>query len=311
MKNALVAGGAGFLGSHLVGRLLNEEYKVIVIDNLITGFKENIDEYLLNPNFTFLQSDVSEYISLENTKIDLIFHFASPASPPKYLNFPIETIKANVHGTMNLIEIAKNHKAKMIYASTSEVYGDPQISPQHESYWGNVNPVGLRSVYDEAKRLGETLCSQANRAGHDICILRIFNTYGPKMDPYDGRVVSNFLRQAIKGESFTVQGDGTQTRSFCYVDDLIEGIFKFSQSKYSGPLNLGNPQEFSILELASLISKKLDTKKDIIFIKGMEDDPRQRKPDISIARKLLDWKPKVDLEEGILITCDWMRHRLN
>lgn len=311
MSTALVAGGAGFLGSHLAKKLLDEGYQVVVIDSLITGDERNIKDFFSNPNFSFIQGDISQDIILKNKKIDLIFHLASPASPPKYMKFPHETIRANIHGTINLIELTKKYNSKLIFASTSEIYGDPEVSPQNESYWGNVNSIGPRSVYDEAKRLGETLCSQALREGVKTGIVRIFNTYGPNMDPYDGRVVSTFIRQAIQKEAFTVQGTGEQTRSFCFFSDLVEGIFKFSQLDHFGPINLGNPKEFSILELIDIIASSLKVSANITFVHALEDDPKQRKPDINKAINLLNWKPKIELHNGILATHKWMKKILS
>ena len=286
MKNAVVAGAAGFIGSHLAEKLLENGYRVIAIDNFITGYNDNIEKLFKNSNFRFLEADISKAIDLNEVDIDLIFHLASPASPPKYFENPHQTIDANINGTMQLLSQAKKYKAKLIFASTSEIYGDPLKTPQREDYWGNVNPIGPRSIYDESKRMGETLCSLAKREGQDVGVLRIFNTYGPQMDPYDGRVVSTFIRQAINKEAFTIQGSGKQTRSFCYISDLIEGIYRFSQVKEFGPMNLGNSNEISVLELADLVAKLLNIDTKIEYLKELENDPQHRNPDINFAKKL-------------------------
>jgi len=311
LNTALIAGGAGFIGSNLVGLLLKENYKVIVVDNLITGFKKNIEEYSTNENFSFIEFDITNpELSLKEEKIDIIFHLASPASPPKYFKLPHETIKANTVGTENLLKLAKEKKARFIFASTSEVYGDPLVSPQKESYWGNVNPIGPRSIYDEAKRLGETLCSLYATEGEDVGIVRIFNTYGPNMDPFDGRVVSTFIRQALSNEAFSIQGSGQQTRSFCYVDDLINGIYKFAQADHLGPINLGNPNEMSVLDLAAVISSTLKVETKLVYLPALMDDPQNRNPDITLANSLLDWAPAVTLEDGIKRTATWIKLNL-
>jgi dTDP-glucose 4,6-dehydratase len=308
LKTALIAGGAGFIGSNLVGLLLKKNHKVIVIDNLITGFKKNIEEYSTNQNFSFIEFDITNpELSLKEEKIDIIFHLASPASPPKYFKLPHETIKANTVGTENLLKLAKEKKARFIFASTSEVYGDPLVSPQKESYWGNVNPIGPRSIYDEAKRLGETLCSLYATEGVDVGIVRIFNTYGPNMDPFDGRVVSTFIRQALSNEAFSIQGSGQQTRSFCYVDDLINGIYKFAQADHLGPINLGNPNEMSVSDLAAVISTTLNVEIKFEFLPALIDDPQNRKPDITLATSLIDWMPVIQLEDGIRKTATWIK----
>lgn len=308
MNTALIAGGAGFIGSNLVGLLLKKNHKVIVIDNLITGFKKNIEEYSTNENFSFIEFDITNpELSLKEEKIDIIFHLASPASPPKYFKLPHETIKANTVGTENLLKLAKEKKARFIFASTSEVYGDPLVSPQKESYWGNVNPIGPRSIYDEAKRLGETLCSLYATEGVDVGIVRIFNTYGPNMDPFDGRVVSTFIRQALSNEAFSIQGSGQQTRSFCYVDDLINGIYKFAQADHLGPINLGNPNEMSVSDLAAVISTTLNVEIKFEFLPALIDDPQNRKPDITLATSLIDWMPVIQLEDGIRKTATWIK----
>jgi dTDP-glucose 4,6-dehydratase len=308
LNTALIAGGAGFIGSNLVGLLLKENYKVIVVDNLITGFKKNIEEYSTNENFSFIEFDITNpELSLKEEKIDIIFHLASPASPPKYFKLPHETIKANTVGTENLLKLAKEKKARLIFASTSEVYGDPLVSPQKESYWGNVNPIGPRSIYDEAKRLGETLCSLYATEGVNVGIVRIFNTYGPNMDPFDGRVVSTFIRQALSNEAFSIQGSGQQTRSFCYVDDLINGIYKFAQADHLGPINLGNPNEMSVSDLAAVISTTLNVEIKFEFLPALIDDPQNRKPDITLATSLIDWMPVIQLEDGIRKTATWIK----
>lgn len=311
LKTALVAGAAGFIGSHLSERLLNEGFNVIGYDNFLTGFQNNIDDLLNNPRFLFREVDISKDVNIPEVKIDVIFHFASPASPLKYFAAPHETINANVAGTSNLLELAKANQARFIFASTSEIYGDPLISPQPESYWGNVNPIGPRSIYDEAKRMGETLCALYRREGVNAGIIRIFNTYGPKMDPYDGRVVSTFIRQAIRNEPFSVYGTGDQTRSFCYITDLVEGILLFSNKDLLGPINLGNQIEIKVIDLAIKISQLLNVVPRFDFMDSMEDDPKQRKPEILVAKTELNWSPKVDIEEGVMKTADWMRKTLN
>jgi dTDP-glucose 4,6-dehydratase len=308
LKTALIAGGAGFIGSHLTKNLLEKGLRVIIWDNLITGYMRNLESVKNHKNYYFKKLDISKKDAfLLNENIDYIFHLASPASPVQYLAFPHETIQANTVGTNNLLQLAKEKNARIIFASTSEIYGDPLISPQSESYWGNVNPIGPRSIYDEAKRLGETLCSQYRREGVNVGIIRIFNTYGPLMDPFDGRVVSTFIRQALHGESFTIQGTGEQTRSFCYVEDLVRGIELFSETEILGPLNLGNPNEIKVLELAKFVSEVLNAATQFEFVSGLVDDPKHRKPDIALAQSLLDWEPEVELEEGIKKTATWMK----
>ena len=310
MKNAVVAGAAGFIGSHLAEKLLESGYRVIAIDNFITGNRENIKKLFKNSKFRLLEADISKAIDLNENEIDLIFHLASPASPPKYFENPHQTIDANINGTMQLLSQAKKYDARLIFASTSEIYGDPLKTPQSEDYWGNVNPIGPRSIYDESKRMGETLCALAKREGQNVGVLRIFNTYGPQMDPYDGRVVSTFIRQAINKEAFTIQGSGKQTRSFCYINDLVEGIYRFSHIQEFGPMNLGNPNEISVLELAELVAKLLNVDTEIEFLKELENDPQQRNPDINLAKKVMSWEPTVDLEQGIIQTSHWIRERL-
>jgi dTDP-glucose 4,6-dehydratase len=309
MTVALVAGAAGFVGSNLTSLLLQKDYTVIGVDNLSTSDGSNLEALLANPRFTFTQASVtSDYETFAPESVDYVFHLASPASPPKYQALGLETIHANTLGTENLISLAIRDSARFVYASTSEIYGDPLVSPQEESYWGNVNPVGPRSVYDESKRMGETLVHHFASSGElDGAIVRIFNTYGPGMDPFDGRVVSTFIRQALAGEPFSVFGDGTQTRSFCYVDDLTEGLLRLAESSETGPLNLGNPVEFDLLTLGNLVAEVLGVQPDFDFKSLPIDDPRQRKPDISKAQAKLNWTPKIDVSEGIARTAEWMR----
>jgi dTDP-glucose 4,6-dehydratase len=309
MTVALVAGAAGFVGSNLTSLLLKKDYTVIGVDNLSTSDGSNLKALLANPRFTFTQASVtSDYETFAPESVDYVFHLASPASPPKYQALGLETIHANTLGTENLISLAIRDSARLVYASTSEIYGDPLVSPQEESYWGNVNPVGPRSVYDESKRMGETLVHHFASSGElDGAIVRIFNTYGPGMDPFDGRVVSTFIRQALAGEPFSVFGDGTQTRSFCYVDDLTEGLLRLAESSETGPLNLGNPVEFDLLTLGNLVAEVLGVQPDFDFKALPIDDPRQRKPDISKAQANLNWTPKIDVSEGIARTAEWMR----
>jgi nucleoside-diphosphate-sugar epimerase len=300
LKNALVSGAAGFVGSHLVDRLLEEGFAVVGVDNLITGKEENLKSAKRNSKFNFLDLDVVTEIPDLGMKFDYIFHAASPASPPKYFEYPIETMMVNSIGTKNLLDLAEMNNARFIFFSTSEVYGDPLEHPQRESYWGNVNPIGPRSIYDEAKRFGEALVAQCVRAKKvNAGIIRIFNTYGPRLDPHDGRVVSTFIRQAINGEALTVNGDGNQTRSFCYITDLIDGIFKMAESHEFGPINLGNPNEMTLNELIKEISKLLSKNLDTTNLPELKDDPVRRKPDISLAKEKLGWEPKVSLTQGL------------
>ena len=315
-KTALIAGGAGFIGSHLCERLLKENFKVICIDNLITGEKGNIQNFSSNPDFTFIEKNVIEIDgSLVKENIDYIFHLASPASPNKksprsYINFPIETLLVNSQGTFRLLELASNHNSKFLYASSSEIYGDPAVSPQKEDYFGNVNPVGIRSVYDEGKRFGEAMTMAYVRKNQaDARIFRIFNIYGPKMRADDGRVVSNFINQAIKNEPLTVYGDGTQTRSICFINDLVEGLYlAITSDKTKGEvLNLGNPEEKTILELANIIKDKVKSSSPLVFEPLPEDDPKQRNPDITKAKNLLGWSPKVSIDQGLLETIEYFR----
>ncbi len=301
-KRILVTGGAGFLGSHLCERLLREGNAVICVDNFFTGTKENLASFHDHPDFTLTQHDVCTPLSVE---VDEIYNLACPASPIHYQHDPVQTTKTNVLGAINVLALAHRLKAKIFQASTSEVYGDPVEHPQRETYWGNVNPIGIRSCYDEGKRCAETLFFDYFRQhGIPIKVGRIFNTYGPRMHPNDGRVVSNFIVQALKNEPITIYGDGTQTRSFCYVDDLIEAFIKFMQTgpAITGPINLGNPTEFSMLELAQEILALTGSSSKLIFKPLPSDDPKQRRPDITLARNLLEWQPKVDLKEGLLST---------
>jgi nucleoside-diphosphate-sugar epimerase len=300
LKSALVSGAAGFVGSHLVDRLLEEGFAVVGVDNFITGKEENLNSAKSNSKFSFLDLDVVSEIPDLGMKFDYIFHAASPASPPKYFEYPIETMMVNSIGTKNLLDLAEKNNSRFIFFSTSEVYGDPLEHPQRESYWGNVNPIGPRSIYDEAKRFGEALVAQYVRAKKvNAGIIRIFNTYGPRLDPHDGRVVSTFIRQAINGEALTVNGDGNQTRSFCYITDLIDGIFKMAESHEFGPINLGNPNEMTLNELIKEISKLLSKNLDTTNLPELKDDPVRRKPDISLAKEKLGWEPKVSLTQGL------------
>jgi nucleoside-diphosphate-sugar epimerase len=300
LKSALVSGAAGFVGSHLVDRLLEEGFAVVGVDNFITGKEENLNSAKSNSKFSFLDLDVVSEIPDLGMKFDYIFHAASPASPPKYFKYPIETMMVNSIGTKNLLDLAEKNNSRLIFFSTSEVYGDPLEHPQRESYWGNVNPIGPRSIYDEAKRFGEALVAQCVRAKKvNAGIIRIFNTYGPRLDPHDGRVVSTFIRQAINGEPLTVNGDGNQTRSFCYITDLIDGIFKMAESNEFGPINLGNPNEMTLNELIEEISKLLSKNLDTTNLPNLKDDPVRRKPDISLAKEKLGWEPKVSLTQGL------------
>lgn len=302
----LVTGGAGFLGSHLCDRLIGQGHDVICLDNFFTGRKENIAGLLEHPRFELIRHDVIDPFKFE---VDRIYNLACPASPPHYQYNPIKTTKTSVMGAINCLGLAKRVKARVFQASTSEVYGDPTVHPQPESYWGNVNPIGPRSCYDEGKRCAETLFFDYHREnGVDIRVVRIFNTYGPRMNPDDGRVVSNFIVQALRGEDITVYGDGSQTRSFCYVDDLIEGFIRLmEQTGTVGPVNLGNPGEFTMLELARLVLQKVGGPSKIVHQALPADDPRQRQPDIALARKVLAWEPTVPLEEGLEKTIEYFR----
>jgi dTDP-glucose 4,6-dehydratase len=301
----LVAGGAGFIGSHLCDYLLNVGHNVICVDNLVTGDIKNIKHNLEHKRFEFIKHDVTKPLKFSG-KLDYILNFASPASPVDYMNYPIETLDVGSIGTKNLLELAKKKKARFLMASTSEVYGDPNISPQNESYFGNVNSIGPRSVYDEAKRFSEAITMAYFREKLvDTRIIRIFNTYGPRMALNDGRVVPNFIKQALTGQPLTVYGTGSQTRSFCYVSDLVEGIYKMMYSKVHEPVNLGNPKELKIVDFASVIIRLTGSKSKISYKPLPQDDPKQRRPDITRAKKELGWEPKVDLEEGIKKTIEW------
>lgn len=307
MKTVLITGGAGFLGSHLCDKFLKEGYKVIAMDNLITGSLANISHLQSNPDFKFIKHNVSEYIDIKDD-IDMILHFASPASPIDYLMHPIPTLKVGSLGTHNVLGVAKAKKSGFLLASTSEVYGDPKVNPQPESYYGNVNCVGPRGVYDEAKRFAEAITMAYHKVHSiDTKIVRIFNTHGPRMRKKDGRVIPNFINQALKNEPITVYGKGQQTRSLCFVSDLVEGIFRLSQSDAHDPVNIGNPYELKIIDLAKIIIKLTNSKSEIIYNPLPEDDPKLRQPDITRAKKLLNWLPKVDLEKGLKETIEWFR----
>lgn len=306
----LITGGAGFLGSHLCDRLIEQGHEVICLDNFFTGRKSNIQHLVDNPRFELVRHDVIDPFKFE---VDRIYNLACPASPPHYQYNPIKTMKTSVVGAINCLGLAKRVKARVFQASTSEVYGDPNVHPQPEAYWGHVNPIGLRSCYDEGKRAAETLFFDYHREnGVDIRVIRIFNTYGPRMLPDDGRVVSNFIVQALQGKDLTVYGEGSQTRSFCYVDDLVEGFMRFmEQEKIVGPMNLGNPGEFTMLQLAELVLKKVGGKSRITHLALPSDDPKQRKPDISLAKETLGWEPKVPLEQGIEKTIAYFKSSLS
>ena len=310
MKHALVTGGAGFLGSHLGDLLLAKGWQVTAMDNLITGDTNNIAHNVDNPNFRFIQYDVTNYLFLPD-KVDVVFHFASPASPIDYLQLPIQTLKVGSLGTHKALGLARKHGATFLIASTSEVYGDPLVHPQTEDYWGNVNPVGPRGVYDEAKRFAEAMTMAYHRYhGIDTKIVRIFNTYGPRMRLNDGRVVPAFISQALRGEPMTVFGDGSQTRSFCYVSDLVEGIYRLAMSDEHEPTNIGNPAEMTVLQFAETIKRLTGSNSPIEFRELPEDDPKVRQPDISKAKALLGWEPVVSLEEGITRTIEYFRPRV-
>ncbi len=316
MQTALVAGGAGFIGSHICHKLLKENFKVICVDNLITGEESNLKDFFDNPNFVFINKDIVKLDKdFEEKNIDWIFHLASPASPNKkssrsYINFPIETLLVNSVGTYNLLELAKVNNSKLIYASSSEVYGDPAVSPQKEDYFGNVNPVGVRSVYDEGKRFGEAITmAYVRKYSVDARIIRIFNTYGPKMRADDGRVISNFINQALENKPITIFGDGKQTRSICYVEDLVNGlILAIESEKTKGKvINLGNPDERTIAELAEIIKNKTNSSSEITYEDLPEDDPKKRKPDIDLAKEVLGWNPRVSIDEGLSKTIEYFK----
>ena len=309
MKKVLITGAAGFIGSHLCDRFIKEGFYVIGIDSFLTGSPDNIAHLIGNERFEFIKYDVTNFIYIPD-EIDIILHFACPASPVDYLNHPIHTMKVDSLGTINTLGLAKAKKARYIFASTSEVYGDPQVHPQPETYWGNVNPIGIRSVYDEAKRFSEALTMAYYRKHNlDTRIVRIFNTYGHRMRMNDGRVVPNFITQALKNEPITVYGEGKQTRSFCYIDDLIEGIFKISiaENLAGEVINLGNPEEYKIIDFAQIIKELTDSKSPIVFKPLPQDDPKQRKPDISRIKTTLQWEPKISLKEGLKKTINWFK----
>jgi UDP-glucuronate decarboxylase len=306
-KRVLVTGGAGFLGSFLCEQLLKAGCDVVCVDNFYTGTKRNIAHLLNNPYFELIRHDITFPLYLE---VDEIYNLACPASPIHYQNDPVQTTKVNVHGSINMLGLAKRLKAKILQASTSEVYGDPTVHPQTEAYWGNVNCIGIRSCYDEGKRCAETLFFDYYRQHHlKVKVVRIFNTYGPRMHPNDGRVVSNFILQALRNHDITVYGDGEQTRSFCYVDDMIQGIIRMMNTldEFTGPVNLGNPEEYSIIELAQKIIELTDSKSKIVYRQLPEDDPLQRQPNIELAKQQLDWEPKTDLNQGLKNTIDYFR----
>ncbi|GHV49193.1 NAD-dependent dehydratase [Bacteroidia bacterium] len=309
MKQILVTGGAGFIGSHLCERLLNEGNIVICLDNYFTGRKQNVTHLLNNPNFELVRHDVTFPYYVE---VDEIYNLACPASPVHYQFDPVSTVKTSVIGAINMLGLAKRIKARILQASTSEVYGDPTVHPQEESYWGNVNSIGIRSCYDEGKRCAETLFMDYHRQNKvDVRIVRIFNTYGPKMRPDDGRVVSNFIVQALKGEDLTIYGDGSQTRSFQYIDDLVEGLIRMMATEhFTGPVNLGNPGEFSMLELAGKIILHTNSKSQITFMPLPSDDPKQRKPNITLAQQRLGWEPKISLDKGLAPTIEYFKKYL-
>lgn len=310
MPRSLVTGGAGFLGSHLCEFLLRKGHDVIAMDNLLTGTIANI-EHLQSESFKFIKHDVTEYIYLAGP-VDYVWHFASPASPLDYLQLPIQTLKVGAMGTHKALGLALEKKARFLLASTSEVYGDPMIHPQKEEYWGNVNPVGPRGVYDEAKRFGEALTMAYHRYnGVDSKIVRIFNTYGPRMRPNDGRAIPTFIPQALRDEPISIFGNGSQTRSFCYVDDLIEGIYRLMMSEYHEPVNIGNPQEMTIRDMAMIIIQMTNSKSKLIEKPLPVDDPKVRQPDITLAQKLLSWQPRISLQQGLAQTIPWFRKALN
>lgn len=306
----LITGGSGFIGSHLSQRLLNERHDVLVVDNFYTSSRENISHLLNKPKFEIIRHDVTTPIDLE---VDAIYHLACPASPVHYQRFPVQTIKTSILGSLNMLELASRLQIPILLSSTSEVYGDPNISPQVEEYWGNVNPIGIRACYDEGKRAAETLFFDFHRQyGVNIKVARIFNTYGPNMSPHDGRVVSNFIMQALRSEDITIYGDGAQTRSFCYVDDLVDGLIKLMESPDSvhGPINLGNPTERTVMNLAEMVINKTKSKSKIIFHELPQDDPKQRKPDISKARNFLNWEPKIDIDQGLESTIKYFKTKI-
>jgi len=309
VKRVAVLGGAGFLGSHICDAYLHRGDEVVAVDNFSTGSKENLQHLSSNKKFSLVVADICEPIMLRG-KFDLVLNFASPASPKKYLAMPLETLRVGSLGTQNAVDLAKRDDARLIMASTSEVYGDPTVSPQSETYFGNVNPLGVRSCYDEAKRFSEALLMAHQRNSRlDVGIVRIFNTYGPRLDPDDGRVVSTMISQALGGQDLTVHGDGTQTRSFCYVDDLVRGVVAMGDSNEIGPINIGNNQEISVLELAKVVLKLANSKSKIVFTSSMDDDPQQRCPDLGLATSKLAWSPQVSLNDGLTRTIEWFSSR--
>ncbi len=309
--NIVITGGSGFVGSYLCEKLINDGHKIIVIDNLLTGSTENINNLLVNENFSFIEHDVQDHIEIED-KVDHVLHFASAASPKAYTEHPVNTLKAGSVGTINTLGLAKKHSAEYLLASTSEVYGDPLISPQNEEYWGNVNPNGERSMYDEAKRFAEAAVATYSRSyGLKTKIVRIFNTYGPRMQLNDGRVVTNFIVQALRNENITIYGDGSQTRSFSYVEDTVAGIISLMNSNEYDVFNIGNPNEMTVGKLAEKIIELTDSTSEIKYLELPNDDPKQRKPDITKAKTKLNWEPKVDLEEGLTKTITWVEKQLS
>lgn len=310
-NKVLVTGGAGFLGSHLCDRLMARGEDVLCVDNFFTGSKRNVEHLLVNPRFELMRHDVTIPLYVE---VDRIFNLACPASPVHYQFDPVQTTKTSVHGAINMLGLAKRVKARILQASTSEVYGDPEVHPQPEGYWGKVNPIGIRSCYDEGKRCAETLFYDYHRQhALEIKVMRIFNTYGPRMHPQDGRVVSNFIVQALRGDDITIYGDGQQTRSFCYVDDLIEGMLRLmdSPADFTGPINIGNPGEFTMLELAETVLRLVGGQSRLVYMPLPADDPKQRQPDITLAKSQLDWTPQVALEDGLKETIAYFRKLLN
>jgi nucleoside-diphosphate-sugar epimerase len=307
----LVTGGAGFLGSNLIEKLLKNDCELVSVDNLVTGSINNLKEFTGRPNFTFIEGDILQVVKTLKPGFDQIYHLASPASPPKYMKYAYETMMVNTIGTDELCKYALINKSRILFSSTSEIYGDPEVHPQIEEYWGNVNPIGVRSVYDEAKRFGETIVSHYSRTNAlNSVIVRIFNTYGPKMDPHDGRVVTNFVRQIVNGEKISMYGDGSQTRSFCYVSDLIDGLILAMNSDESGPINLGNPNEFTLIQLLDAISRITENEYELEFHDLPLDDPKKRNPSIDFAKNSLGWKPTIELEEGLKETISWIKAQL-
>ncbi len=307
MPRAVVTGAAGFLPSHLCELLLRRGYEVVGLDNFLTGHRANLATLLEHPGFTFVEQDVCQPLAVDGP-VDAVLHLASPASPPEYLRLPLETLMVGSRGTHSALDLAQARGARFLLASTSEVYGDPLVHPQPESYWGNVNPCGVRSVYDEAKRFAEALAMSFHRErGLDVKIVRIFNTYGPRLAPGDGRVVSNFLAQALAGRPLTIYGDGSQTRSFCYVDDEVRGLVALLESEWVGPMNIGNPDEFTVLQLAKEVIAVTGSDSELVYEDLPSDDPKIRRPDISLAREVLGWEPEVALREGLARTAEWYR----